>query len=209
MRNIAQLSIEHPLYPWMIIVACLFGGLYGIDTVGRLEDPEFPIKNAFIITAYPGASALEVEQEVTDVIEASLQELPYLEIITSKSVPGRSEVQVEVLQQYGSRDLPQIWDELRRRVSEAGSRLPPGTSTPHVEDDYGDIYGIYYAISAAEYSAAEIHDIARQISVGLKQVPGVAKVATAGEPVEAIHIEIDHERLVRLGLPIDALFAES
>jgi multidrug efflux pump subunit AcrB len=206
MRDIATFSIERPLYTWLLILACLFGGLYGIDTVGRLEDPEFPIKNAFIITAYPGASALEVEQEVTDVVEAALQELPYLDTLTSKSVPGRSEVQVELQQHYGEADVPQIWDELRRRVIEAGMRLPPGTSTPLVEDDYGDVFGIFYAISAPGYSAAEIRDMSNLLSSRLKLVDGVAKVTTAGEPLEAVHVELDQQRLVRLGLPVNAVF---
>ena len=142
MKNIAQWSIERPLYPWLIILTCLVGGLYGIDTVGRLEDPVFPIKNAYVITVYPGASALEVEQEVTDLVEASLQELPYLYKMTSKSVPGRSEIQVEVHEHFKASEVPQIWDELRRRVSEAAQRLPPGALTPLVEDDFGDVYGI-------------------------------------------------------------------
>ncbi len=207
MRNIAQLAIERPLYTWMLILACFFGGLYGIETVGRLEDPVFPIKNAYIITTYPGASAVEVEQEITDVIEAALQELPYLDFMTSKSVPGRSEVQVELLEHFGAAEIPQIWDELRRRVSEAAGRLPPGAGVPLVEDDFGDVYGILYAISAPDYSPADIHDISRHIATGIKQVSGVAKVHTAGEPHEAIYVEIDHERLVSLGLPLDAVFS--
>ena len=207
MKNIAQWSLERPLYPWLIILACLVGGLYGIDTVGRLEDPVFPIKNAYIITVYPGASALEVEQEVTDLVEASLQELPYLDKMTSKSVPGRSEIQVEVHEHFDAEDIPQIWDELRRRVSEAAQHLPPGALTPLVEDDFGDVYGILYAVSAPGYSPADIHDMAREISSGLKLVPGVAKIATAGEPQEAVHVELDNERLVRLGLPVDAVFS--
>lgn len=206
MRDIATFSIERPLYAWLLIAACLFGGLYGIDSVGRLEDPAFPIKSAFIITPYPGASALEVEQEVTDVMEAALQELPQLDVLTSKSVPGRSEVQVELMEIYGEADVPQIWDELRRRVAEAAQRLPPGTLTPFVEDDYGDVYGIFYAVTAPDYSEAEISDISKYLATRLKNVPGVAKISTAGEPTEAVHIEIDHERLVRLGLPLDMVF---
>ena len=186
---------------------CVVGGLYGIDTVGRLENPPFPIKNAFIITPYPGASAVEVEQEITDVIEASLQELPYLDFITSKSVPGRSEVQVQMLEIYSDDELPQIYDELRRRVIEAAGRLPPGTGVPIVEDDYGDVYGMLYAVIADGYSEADIFDMSRQLSTGIKMVSGVAKVETAGEPPEAIFVEVDHERLVRLGLPIDAVFS--
>ena len=206
MKNIGRWSIENPLYPWLIIVACLFGGVYGVDNVGQLEDPDFPISNAYIITPYPGASAVEVEHEVTDVIEAALQELPYLDKVTSKSLPGRSEVQVEMLEQYAAEELPQIWDELRRRVSETHYRLPPGAGTPLVEDDFGDVYGVFYAISAPGYSPAEIHDISRQISTTLKLVPGVAKVNTAGEPDEAIFVELDQQRLVRLGIPIEAVF---
>ncbi len=207
MNNIARLAIERPLYPWVIVFVCVLGGVYGIDTVGRLEDPQFPIKNAYIITTYPGASAVEVEQEITDVIEASLQELPYLDFVTSKSVPGRSEILVQMLEEYAEGDLPQIYDELRRRVIEAGGRLPPGTGVPIVEDDYGDVYGMLYAVTAPGYSEADIFDMSRQISNSLKMVTGVAKVATAGEPLEAIFVEVDHERLVRLGLPIDAVFS--
>ncbi|HIL96356.1 MAG TPA: efflux RND transporter permease subunit [Pseudomonadales bacterium] len=207
MKNIGQWSIENSLYPWMIVFACLAGGIYGIDNVGRLEDPAFPISNAYIITMYPGASAMEVEQEVTDVIESALQELPYLDTVTSKSVQGRSEVQVEMLEKFSDDDLPQIWDELRRRISEARNRLPPGAGVPIVEDDFGDVYGVLYAITAPGYSAANIYDMSRRLSTRLKLVPGVAKVSTAGEPFEAIFVEVDHERLVRLGIPIDSIFA--
>lgn len=207
MINVAGFAIRRPIYPWLLIAACMLGGWYGIETVGRLEDPLFPIKIAYIVTSYPGASAAEVEQEVTEVLESAMQELPYLDFLTSKSVPGRSEIKVEMYEQYGEEDIPQIWDELRRRVAEAAQRFPPGVGTPYVEDDFRDVYGILYAVAAPGYSAAQIHDMSRQIATGLKSVPKVAKVITAGEPLEAIYVEVDHERLVRLGLPIDAVFA--
>lgn len=207
MSRIAELSIERPLYPWLLALACLLGGLYGIDNVGRLEDPPFPIKNAFIITQYPGASALEVEQEVTDVIEAALQQLPQLHEITSKSLPGRSEVQVELQEQFGADDTPQIWDELRRRVREAERALPPGAQTPLVEDDFGDVYGIVYGISSPGYPVRDVDDIAKTLEREAKSVPGVAKVAVAGVPIDAVYVEIAHERLLRLGIPIDAVLA--
>ena len=205
--NIARLSIERPLYPWLLMLGCAFGGAYGIDSVGRLEDPAFPIKIALVLTEYPGASAREVEQEVTDVVEAALQELPYLEEMVSKSVAGRSEVQVEIKEEYGIAETPQIYDELRRRVGEAASQLPPGAGPPLVEDDYGDVYGILYALSAPGYDTADVQDIARRIVTVLKSVPGVAKVQVGGEPEEAVFVEVDHVRLGRLGLPMDALFS--
>ncbi|MEM7001936.1 MAG: efflux RND transporter permease subunit, partial [Pseudomonadota bacterium] len=126
MPSVARIAVEQPLYTWLLVLACIVGGLVGIDTVGRLEDPAFPIKRVLVVTTYEGASATEVELEVTDVVEAALQELPYLEEITSKSLNGRSEVFVELREEFGSDDVPQIFDELRRRVSEAQTRLPPG-----------------------------------------------------------------------------------
>ncbi len=204
--NLARLSIDYPLYPWLLMFACLFGGLYGVDKVGRLEDPKFPLKQAYVVTAYPGASAMETEQEVTDVIEASLQELPYIKHLTSKSLPGRSEIQVEIQEQYDNEDVQQIWDELRRRVGEGAMRLPPGIQGPIVEDDFGDVYGILYAVAAPGYRENEIRDIARLFETGLNTVDHVAKVSTSGVPEEALFVELDHEQLVRLGLPTDAVF---
>ncbi|MBT3625996.1 MAG: efflux RND transporter permease subunit, partial [Gammaproteobacteria bacterium] len=122
MMNLAQFVVNRPLYGWILALACLFGGIHGIDNVGRLEDPDFPIKWAYIITTYPGASAEEVEQEVTDKIENALQELPSILRLVSKSVPGRSEIQVELREEFGVDETAQIYDELRRRVSEAQMR---------------------------------------------------------------------------------------
>ncbi|MEM7220813.1 MAG: efflux RND transporter permease subunit [Pseudomonadota bacterium] len=206
MRSLARLSIERPLYPWLLAALCLFGGIWGIGEVGRLEDPPFPIKNAFVITPYPGASALEVEQEVTDVLERALQQLPELDILTSKSLAGRSEVQVQLLEEYGSDDTPQIWDELRRRVREALPYLPPGTLPPIIQDDFGDVYGMVYAVRTPGYSASVQRDLAKQLERELKRVAGVAKVRVEGLLEEAIYVELSQERLQRLGVPVDSIF---
>ena len=206
MPSVARIAVEQPLYTWLLVLACIVGGLVGIDTVGRLEDPAFPIKRVLVVTTYEGASATEVELEVTDVVEAALQELPYLEEITSKSLNGRSEVFVELREEFGSDDVPQIFDELRRRVSEAQTRLPPGAGVPLVEDDFGDVFGLMYAVAAPGYTPAEIKDMARLLSTRLKLLPAVAKVQIAGEPFEALYVELDHKRLTQLGLPVDAVF---
>ncbi len=205
MNNLARFAVSNPLYGWILILVCLAGGLHGIQNIGRLEDPPFPIKWAYIITSYPGASAEEVELEVTDRIEEALQELPYIEMMRSKSVPGRSEIQVELLEKYGAEETPQIFDELRRRVSEANMFLPPGVSPSLVEDDFGDVYGILYAVSAEGYSNAEIQDMAKTIATQMKLVDGVAKVDAGGLPQEAVYLEFDDSRLNRLGLSIDEI----
>ena len=205
MPNLARLTVNNPLYGWVLILVCLVGGLHGIQNVSRLEDPAFPIKMAYIITTYPGASAGEVELEVTDRIEDALQELPYIDFMESKSVPGRSEIEVRLLEYIGEEETPQVFDELRRRVSEATMRLPPGANTPIVEDDFGDVYGILYTVSAPDYSPAEIQDLVKEITTQLKLVPSVAKVLNMGAPYEAVYLELDHAKLTRFGLSIEDL----
>ncbi len=207
MRSIARLSIEQPLYTWLLVLLLLIGGVWGLNNVGRLEDPGMPFNRALIVTAYPGATAAEVENEVTEVIEAAVQRLPHFQLMMSKSVDGRSEVTVEVEESLPLRRIPQVWDELRRRVDDAERRLPPGAAEPQVFDDFGDIYGLMFAVAAPGYSDGDIRDIARQLETTVKTVNGVAKVRIDGAPQEAIYVEIDHARLVRLGLPVDTVFA--
>ena len=197
--------IERPLYVVILMLACVWGGYWGMNNIGRLEDPPFPMPWAYIITPYPGASAQEVEQEVTDVVETSLQELPYLQQMKSKSVPGRSEIQIEIDERLDSSEIPQVWDEMRRRVSEARAYLPPGAMEPLVEDDFGDVYGIYYAVTADGFSPRQIHDLARRLSDTALSVPGVAKVSLSGQVQEAVYLEFDHQALVRLGIPLNAV----
>ena len=205
--KIAEWAIEHPIYPWIVALICLLGGLWGIFDVGRLEDPPFPMNYAYVVTTYPGASAQEVAHEVTDVIEAALQELPYLEQMISKSVPGRSEVQLEISENFSKAELPQIWDELRRRIREAELRLPENAGTPLVEDDYGDVFGILYAVTTSGQTPKQITKLSKQVSTQLLRVDGVAKIETMGLPQEAIFLEMDHDLMVRLGLPLDQVLS--
>lgn len=128
--NIAKLSIERPLNTWLIVVICLLGGIWGFNTVGKLEDPAFTIPNAIINTPYPGATAVEVEEEVTERLERAIQEMEQIDVIKSKSLPGRSEIQVEVHSSYSSHELPQIWDELRNKINDAQGDLPEGVLAP-------------------------------------------------------------------------------
>ena len=120
-----------------------------------------------MITTYPGASAAEVEMEVTERMEDALQELAAIEHITSKSLPGRSEILIQLQEHFGEDETPQVFDELRRRVLEADRRMPPGVSPSHVEDDFSDVYGILYAVTTPGYSNAEIHNVGRHISTQL------------------------------------------
>ncbi|AVI63783.1 efflux RND transporter permease subunit [Halomonas sp. GFAJ-1] len=201
--NIAKLSIERPLNTWLIVLICFFGGLWGYNTVGKLEDPSFTIPNAIINTPYPGATAAEVEDEVTERLERAIQEMEQIDIIESKSLPGRSEIKVEVHSSYHSNQLPQIWDELRNKINDAQADLPSGVLGSQINDDFGEVYGLFYAVTADGFTTREIRDISTFLQRELLAVPGVARVTTAGEREETIYIDISNERLNTLGIPIE------
>ncbi len=199
--NIAVWSIRRPVAVWLLILGCLLGGLWGFSTVGRLEDPGFTLKTALVFTAYPGASAREVESEVTETLEAAIQRMPQLLWVESKSTPGLSQITVEIRDTYGPREMPQVWDELRRRLSDAAADLPMGASPPMVNDDFGDVYGLYYAVTAEGYRPAAQREIARTLRRELLMLPGVAKVEVLGLPEEVVTVEVPSVRLERLGIP--------
>ena len=204
--SLTELALANPLYVWVVVLTCLVGGLAGGQSIARLEDPPYPIKIAFVFTEYPGASALDVEREVTEVLERSIQELPWINKLVSRSLPGRSEIEIELKHSVGVGEGPQIWDELRRRVSEAAMQLPPQASTPWVEDDFSDVYGLLYGFSIPEgYAIATIRDAARLLETDLKRVPHVAKVRVEGVPREQVNIDFDYARLRRLGVPFQRI----
>jgi multidrug efflux pump subunit AcrB len=203
--DIARASIDRPVNTWLIIFACLLGGWWGLNGIGRLEDPAFTIKMALVITSYPGATAAEVEEEVSEPLESAIQQLPQLKRLTSRSRPGESIIKVEIKNTFDGNTIPQVWDELRRKVGDAQSSLPPGARRSVVYDDYGDVFGIFYAVTAPGFSDAEIRELSRFLRRELLTVPNVAKVSTAGEPEETIYVEISEERLVSLGLPLEAV----
>ncbi|WP_299442574.1 efflux RND transporter permease subunit [uncultured Rhodospira sp.] len=202
--DVARVSIEKPVNTWLIVLICLIGGLVGLMSVGRLEDPAFTIKEAKVITAYTGATAVEVEEEVTEPLESAIQQMAQLKEIRSVSKPGVSEITVEIQDTYDGAELPQVWDELRQKVSDAHASLPDNAGTPAVFDDYGDVFGLFYAMTAPGYSDLEIIEIAKSLRRELLTVPGVAKVETAGEPSPEIHIEISQDKLKRLGVSISS-----
>ena len=204
-NDIAGYSIEKPLYPWLLILLCLVGGIWGFLTVGKLEDPSFSIPNAIINTEYPGASAREVEEEVTERLERAIQELAQIDTITSVSMPGRSEIEVEIDSTYRSSEFPQIWDELRRKVNDTQRELPEGVQPSVVNDDFGEVYGLFYAVTAVGYDAADIDQISRFLQREMLTVPNVARVTNAGEREEHIYLDVPQERLNRLGIPLEQL----
>ena len=206
--NIAEASINNRVVTLTFAIVMLVGGLQAFDGLSRLEDPEFTIKDALVVTPYPGASAAEVEEEVTDRIEIAVQKLGQLDEIESRSVRGLSTLTVSIKSQYDRNSLPQVWDELRRKVGDAQSELPPGAGPSLVIDDYGDVYGVFIAVFGDEYSYAELKDVIDLLRRELLLVQDVAKIDTYGEFVEAIYVELERDRMAELGIPTSAIIRE-
>lgn len=203
--SIASGSIEKSTVVGFSMILMVLAGLMAFFALGQLEDPEFTIKNATVATNYPGASAAEVEMEVTDRIEVAIQEMPQIEKLESVSKPGFSLVKVEILPQYPAEQLPQIWDELRRKVNDVTPRLPPGCGVPSVGDDFGDVYGFLLAVTGDGFSYYELEDHADEIKKELSLVKGVARVELWGVPTRCIYIDVSPTRLSQLGLTMDEI----
>ena len=198
--DIARFSIDKPVNVWLMVIILLLGGVLAMTKIGRLEDPAFTIKQVKIYTAYPGASAEKVEREITERLEIAIQQMPQLKEVTSISSPGRSEITVEVKRTYDRDVLPQIWDELRKRLHDTASSLPTGAQDPVVFDDFGDVYGLYYALSAPDFDTHELREFARIIRRDLLTTEGVAKVNVTGIQKEQIVAYINPYQLAGLGI---------
>lgn len=197
--------INNPTRVWLVILLLGVGGLIALFNIGRLEDPAFTIKTAVVSVQYPGASSQQVEEEVTLPLENALQRLPYVDNISSISAVGLSQITVNIDSRYHSSELPQIWDELRRRVNDATLQFPPGVSPPFVNDDFGDVYGYFFSIYGDNFTNPELRKYAEQLRRELVLVPGVGKVAIGGILPEQVYIEISRAKMAAYGVTLPRL----
>ncbi len=206
--NIAKQTLAKRTIAWMVVVLVLLGGYISYEKLGRFEDPEFVIRQAAITTLYPGALPEQVAEEVTEVIEEAVQQLQEIKEVTSVSRMGNSLVKVEIELEFAptKAELEQVWDKLRRKVEDAQRKLPPGAQASIVNDDFGDVYALFFAVTGEGYSLKEIKDYLDTLERELLQVPGVARVATLGEPEEAIFIEIASAKAAQLGIAQDDIY---
>lgn len=205
--NIAELSIRKSVVTWVFAGLLTVLGAWSYVHISRLEDPEFTIKEALVVTPYPGASAQEVEEEVSNVIEMAAQQLGQLDRVTSRSERGRSTVTVRIRDQYDKHSLPQVWDELRRKISDAQRQLPPGAGPSRVFADFGDVFGILFALTGPDYSMAQLYQTAKLLRRELLLVPDVQKVELFGVQQEVIYIEMARDRMAQLGILPSQVFA--
>src|SRR5262245_25120810 len=207
--NPGVLSVKNDRVVFVAMVLVLLGGFAAYRSLGRLEDPEFTIKEALIITPYPGASAEEVALEVTNPIENACQQLGQLERVESESSRGMSVVTARVESRYDKHQIPQVWDELRRRINEAQSQLPPSVrGRSMVVDNFGDVYGIFLAITGDGYSQAELRRYADFLRRELLLVQDVKSVELFAAQPEVVFLEISRPRLAQLGINEEQIYAK-
>ena len=205
--NIAELSVKKKTITLVLTIVITIGGLIAYRDLPRLEDPDFTIKDAKIVTQYPGASPQEVEDEVTNELEKACQELGQLRWVKSISQRNLSIVTPTIKDKYGKKELPQVWDELRQKVGDYQRKLPPGCTASLVNNDFGDVYGTLYALTGDGYSMAELKAEAKLLQRELLLEKDVKKVMMYGVIDEAIYVEMDRAKMANLGISPDQIYA--
>lgn len=206
--NIAEFTIKNKVLSVIVILIVVFGGWSAYQGMPRFEDPEFTIRQAQIVTLYPGASPREVAEEITEPLERALQQLQEVKKVTSVSSAGRSEIMVEIKYAFSPSkpDLQLIWTKVRNKVNDMANRLPPNVQNPVVYDDFGDVFGLFYFLTGEGYTPAELRHYAKELQSELLQVEGVARISLTGELSEAIFVEISRENAAALGISVSNIY---
>ena len=206
--NLSRWAIDHaPLTRYLMVVLMVLG-FAAYFQLGQDEDPPFTFRAMVVRTYWPGASAQQVAEQVTDKIERTLQEVPNADKIRSYSKPGESQIILEIKDKTRSAEVANIWYTVRKKVGDMRYTLPQGVQGPFFNDDFGDVYGVIYALKGEGFSYAELKTFADDVRQQLLRVPDVAKVELFGVQDEKLFIEISQKRLSQLGLDMNAVLAQ-
>ena len=203
--DIARASIKRTVVVLFICLLITLGGISAYFSIGKLEDPAFTIKTAVVSIIYPGSTVYEAEQEAASRMEDAIQSMGEVKKIKTRSSPGLATIYVDIKDSYTTADLPQVWNVLRQKVNDALVNLPSGC-TVVINNDFGDVFGQYYALTGDGYTMRELYDYADFLKQELVLVPEVAKVNIIGEQTEAVYVEFSSSRLRSLGISSSAIF---
>ena len=204
--NITEYALNNRALIKFFIAVLVVGGMFAFVSMSKLEDPELKVKQAMVVTVYPGASAHKVELEVTDVLEKSIRSMGEVDNIQSKSMADVSQITVELSSTVKPDELEQKWDMLRRKVANAQAELPSGAVASVVMDDFGDVYGMFYAMTTDGIADEELLDYAWLVKRELQDIEGVRRVEIYGDRKPCINIEIIQDRMANMGVhPLEVL----
>lgn len=197
--NLTAWSLQHRAFTGLLMTLLMLGGVFAYFKLGQAEDPDFTFRVMVVKTLYPGATALETEQHVTNRLERKLQELPNLDFLRSYSKPGESVIFVTAREDIPAREIPELWYQVRKKVGDISPQLPPGAIGPFFNDEFGDTYSLIYAFSGEGYSYADLKELAEKARQRLLRVSDVEKVDLIGAQDEKIFVEFSDKKLAKLG----------
>ncbi|BDU55845.1 efflux RND transporter permease subunit [Limnohabitans sp. TEGF004] len=206
--NLSKWALDHPALTRYLMVVLMVLGVAAYFQLGQDEDPPFTFRAMVVRTYWPGATAQQVAEQVTDKLERTLQEVPYADKIRSYSKPGESQIIFQLKDSSKPGDVPNVWYSVRKKIGDMRYTLPQGVQGPFFNDDFGDVYGVIYALDAPGFTPAEVKKFADDVRQQLLRVADVAKVEQFGVQDEKIFIEIPQKRLVQLGLDVGAVLAQ-
>ena len=206
--NLSQWAIEHPALTRYLMVVLMVLGMASYFQLGQDEDPPFTFRAMVVRTYWPGATAQQVAEQVTDKLERTLQEVPYADKIRSYSKPGESQIIFQIKDNSKPADVPNVWYSVRKKIGDIRYTLPQGVQGPFFNDEFGDVFGVIYALDAPGFTPAEVKKFADDVRQQLLRVKDVAKVDQFGVQDEKIFVEIPQKRLVQLGLDLNAVLAQ-
>ena len=205
MRNLTELSLRHRTLVWYFIIVFTIGGIFAYESLGRMEDPAFTIRQMVISAAWPGATAEEMQEQVTDKLERRFQDTPGLKKIMSETRAGQTIIYLQLRDELDASQIRPTWRDVRNFGEDAKHDLPDGVYGPYYNDRFDDVYGSVYAITGADYSYEELRAMAEDARRRILAVPRVQKVVLVGAQRERIYVEIALERLAQLGIPPTAI----
>ncbi len=205
--NLTEWTLEHQPLAYFIIILVFIMGVYSYQNLGRMEDPDFVLRQMVVSVAWPGASAQQVEEQVTDKIEKKLQNTPGLDYLQSESLPGQSYIIVNLKYTVNKDNLQPTWFEVRNMVNDIKDTLPAGVVGPYFNDSFADVYGSVFAVSSNEFTYEEMRQTAEQARQTFLRVPQVKKVELIGVQSEKIYVEMESSKLSQLGLSPSTIIA--
>lgn len=205
MRNLSELAIKNRTLVWYFIIVIAIAGVFSYMKLGRMEDPAYTVRQMVVTAAWPGATARQMEEQVTDKIEKKLQDTPNLDYLKSYSRPGQTVIYVYLTDQAPRDSIRDTWHEVRNLTEDMKSELPDGVVGPFFNDRFDDVYGSVYAVTGDDYSYEELRQKAEEIRRIMLTVDDVSKVELVGEQSEAVYIEVANDKLAELGIPPTAI----
>src|SRR3990167_7180819 len=206
--NISRWALEHPALTRYLMVVLLVLGVAAYFQLGQDEDPPFTFRVMVVQAFWPGATAQQMAELVTDKLERTLQEAPNADVIRSYTKPGESLTLLELKDSTPPKDVPATWYQVRKKIGDMRHTLPQGVVGPVFNDDFGDVYGSIFALSADGFSDEELRVMAESLRSQLLRVPDVAKVELFGVQPEKIFVEVSQKRLAQLGLDMNQVLGQ-